>query len=109
MLTKPTIGIPTLEKVTTSTPAISIGQIGSSKISVKTEVYSPEQEVHVNAKVIDSQVTELYLPEQVLHMNTEVTDSTQVVVNTCVATRPMNDSFQKQSVEALNVDNNQED
>ena len=49
---------------------------------MKTEPYSPEQEVHVNAKVIDSsQVTvksELYLPEQVIHMNTEVTDSTQI-------------------------------
>ena len=65
MLTKPTIGTPILEKVTSSTPAINIGVIGSSKISVKTEVYSPEQEeVHVNARVIDSsQVTvksELY-------------------------------------------------
>ena len=52
MLTKPTIGTPTLEKVTSSTPAINIGVIGSSKISVKTEAYSSEQEVHVNAKVI---------------------------------------------------------
>ena len=72
-----------------------------------------EQEVHVNAKVIDSlQVTvksELYLPEQVLHMNTEVIDSTQVAINTCVATKPMNNAFQKQSVEVLSVDNNQED
>ena len=76
MLTKSTIGTPTLEKVTSSTPAINISVIGSSKISVKTEAYSPEQEVHVDAKVIDSsQVTvksELYLPEQVIHMNTEV-------------------------------------
>ena len=113
MLTKSTIGTPTLEKVTSSTPAINIGVIGSSKISVKTEAYSPEQEVHVDAKVIDSsQVTvksELYLPEQVIHMNTEVTDSTQIAINTCVATKPMNDSFQKQSVEVLNVDNKQED
>ena len=110
MLTKYTIGTPTLEKVTSSTPAINIGVIGSSKISIKTEVSSPEQEVHMNAKVIDSsQVTvksELYLPEQVLHMNTEIIDSTQVAVNTCVATKPMN---QKQSVEVLSVDNNQED
>ena len=113
MLTKPTIGTPTLEKVTSSTPAINIGVIGSSKISVKTEAYSSEQEVHVNAKVIDSsQVTvksELYLPEQVIHMNTEITDSTRIAINTCVATKPMNDSFQKQSVEVLNVDNNQDD
>ena len=43
MLTKPAIGTPTLEKVTSSTPAINIGVIGSSKISVKTEVSSPEQ------------------------------------------------------------------
>ena len=42
-------------------------------------------------------------------MDIEVTDSTQVAVNTCVTTRPMNNSFQKQSVEVLNVDNNQED
>ena len=82
ILTKPTIGTPTLEKVTSSTPAINISVIGSSKISLKTEAYSSEQEVHVNAKVIDSlQVTvksELYLPEQVIHVNTEITDSTQI-------------------------------
>ena len=93
MLTKPTIGTPSLKKITSSTPAINIAVIGSSNISVKTEVSSPEQEVQVNAKVIDSsQVTvksELSLSEQVLHMNTEVMDSTQVTINTCVA----NDSF----------------
>ena len=69
----------------------------------------------MNAKVIDSSEvtvkTEVSLPEQVpvLHMNTEVKDSTLVAINTCVATTPMNNSFQKQSVEVLNVDNDHED
>ena len=50
----------------------------------------------LKSSVDSSQVTvksELYLPEQVIHMNTEITDSTQIVINTCVATKPMNDSF----------------
>lgn len=53
--------------------------------------------------VIDSsQVTmktKVCLPEQVLYMKIEVIDSTQIFINTRVATKPIviNDSFQKQS------------
>ena len=59
------------------------------------------------SKVIDSSEvtvkTEISLPEQVpvLRMNTEVKDSTQVAINTCIATMPKNNSFQKQSVDVL--------
>lgn len=117
-ITKLKIGMPTLLKATGSTPAINIDVTGSSNTSVKTltELSSPGQpKVCVNAKVIESSEvtvkTEVSLPEHIpiLHMNTEVKDSTQVAINTCVATVPMNNSFQKQSVEVLNVDNNQED
>ena len=101
-------------KATGFTPAINIDVMGSSNTSMKTELSSPGQpKVCMNAEVIDSsEVTEVSLLEQVpvLHMNTKVKDSTQVAfINTCVPTTLMNNSFQKQSVEVLNVDNDHED
>ena len=54
MLTKLGIGKQTLLKVTSSSPAINIGVMGSSKITVKTEVSSPEKVLHLNPEVLCS-------------------------------------------------------